>query len=314
MEAVLRYDGASDRDDVNDGGRLRAVRDILEAVVPAAAGEIEDAGRTVLPECKAYGELIAAVDAPVAGLLVRGEGRDFTRRVGDLMERWGMTEEARRYHLHLADAFEHKRMFLKVEWCEVGCGVERQIAVYYRRRPHVHEALQILARFAGYGMPLDAFRELGSLLGKDTVHFMAFTARPDRPLWHKFYFSQYVTPESYGRVEARLQRAVGHIASNSGSAARWAAYQDRLAPLYRPCTLFVSRAISEDGVDGSIKIDYPDVSPVVAAGLLDGAGADGTAHRLRRLCDAAGRRTLSYLGVRIGAGSRVVLKGYADLT
>ena len=163
-------------------------------------------------------------------------------------------------------------------------------------------------------MPLGELRELGSILGKETVHFVAFTARPDGPLWHKFYFSQYVTPDSYTRTEARLRRAVESVALGTGSAARWAAYHDRLALLYRPCTVFVSRAISEDGPDDSLKIDYPDVSPVVAAGLLDGAEADQAGRRLRVLCDAVGRHVLSYLGVRIGPEAKVVLKGYADLT
>ncbi|MGE3154218.1 MAG: hypothetical protein AB7G48_14350 [Nitrospiraceae bacterium] len=312
MEAVLRYDGASDRDDVTPSARLQLVREATASVVAGAVMDVETAGRLIQPELESYGEVIAAVEQNVAGLLVRGEGESFTERVGELMEAWGMSDEARRYHRHLAAAFEHKRVFLKLEWCEVDCRVERQIAVYYRRRPHVHEALQILTRFAGYGLSVDALRELGSILGKDTVHFVAFTARPDRPLWHKFYFSQYVTAESYARVEARLQRAAGCTTASSGSVARWTVYQDRLAPPYRPCTLFVSRAISEDGVDDSIKIDYPEVPPVIAAGLLDGAEAERAGSRLRRLCDAAGRQALSYLGVRIGAGSRLVLKGYAD--
>lgn len=314
MEAVLRYDGASDRDDVSPPARLQLVREATASVVAGAAPDVEMVCRLIEPELESYGEVIAAVEQNAAGLLVRGEGESFTERVGELMGGWGMSDEARHYHRHLATAFEHKRVFLKLEWCEVDGRIERQIAVYYRRRPHVHEALQILTRFAGYGLPLETFRELGSILGKDTVHFVAFTARPDRPLWHKFYFSQYVTPESYGRVEARLQRAVEHVAPNSGPVARWAAYRDRLAPVYRSCTLFVSRAISEDGVDGSIKLDYPDVSPVVAAGLLDGTGGNRAASRLRRVCEATDRQTLSYLGVRLGAGSQVVLKGYADLT
>jgi hypothetical protein len=290
------------------------VREVTTGLVGQAATDVEMVSRLIQPELQGYGEVIASAATNVAGLLVRGEGEGFTCRVSELMKAWGMSDESQRYHRHLADAFEHKRIFLKIEWCEVDHRVERQIAVYYRRRPYVHEALRVLTRFAGHGLPVGELRELGSILGKETVHFVAFTARPDRPLWHKFYFSQYLTPESWAPVEARLRRAVECVAPGRPSVARWAAYHDRLAPCYRPCTIFVSRAVSEDGADGSLKIDYPEVAPVVASGLVDGANADRADHRLRGLCDAVGRRTLSYLGVRIGAGPQVVLKGYADLT
>ena len=281
-------------------------------MAPAAAGEIDELSSCILPEFDSYGELIAAIDSPVAGLLVRGEGEGFTRRVSELMDLWQMTDEAKQFHLILAEAFEHKRVFLKLEWCALGDKVDRQIAVYYRRRPYVHDGLKILARFAGNCLPLGEFRELGALLGKDTVHFVAFTARPNRPLWYKFYFSQYLTPESFPAAELRLRRAVARFAENATAAKRWTAYHDRLAPRYRTRTVFVSLALSEDGSDGSIKIDYPDVAPALASGLLDGAAAAGAEDRLRWLCDAAQRQTLSYLGVRIGGADHLVLKGYAD--
>ena len=291
---------------------MDALKNVVDALVPGAAGEIDDISRTILPEFDSYGELIAAVDTKVAGLLVRGEGKEFTRRIGALMDSWGMTEEARQFHLTLADGFDHKRIFLKLEWCEFNRKLERQIAVYYRRRPCVHDALKILAGFGGRCLPLGDFRELAVLLGKDTVHFVAFTARPGRPLWYKFYFSQYLTPESYASAEARLQRSVSRFAAGSAPAARWAAYHDRLAPRYRPQTIFVSLAVSEDGTDGSLKIDYPDVSPTLASGLLDGAQAIEAEERLRWLCDAADRGRLSYLGVRVGNQDHLTLKGYAD--
>lgn len=281
-------------------------------MIPSAAMEMDRVSLAIMPEFDRYGELIVAGDAQAVGLLVRGEGEDFTRRVSELMESWGMTEEARHYHRHLAEAFEHKRIFLKLEWCQVEQQVERQMAVYYRRRPSVHEALRILSRFTGTSVPVEVLRELGMLLGKDTVHFVAFTARPDRPIWHKFYFSQYLTPVSGASSEVRLQRAVARFARESTQTERWAAYHDRLAPRYRIQTAFVSLAVTEDGPDGSLKIDYPEVSPVVAAGLLDGPEAERAYDRLQRLCDAAGQRALSYLGVRIGVGKRLVLKGYAD--
>ncbi|HEX6768189.1 MAG TPA: hypothetical protein VF208_02465 [Candidatus Binatia bacterium] len=312
MEAVLRYHGASDGDDLNAEGCIGVVRGLVAGAIPVAAAEIDSVANFILPEFDHYGELIAAIDEPVVGLLVRGEGEDFTGRVSALMDLWQMTDEAKRYHIYLAEAFEHKRAFLKLEWREVAGKLERQIAVYYRRRPYVHDALKSLANFAGKSLSLDGFRELGGLLGKDTVHFVAFTARPDRPLWYKCYFSQYLTPDRFHGVEMRLQRAVEWFAGAGPAVSRWATYHDRLAPRYRTETIFVSLALSEDGSDGSLKIDYPDVSPLTASALLDGSAAAHAAERLRWLCDAAERPTLSYLGVRIGGADHLVLKGYAD--
>jgi hypothetical protein len=313
LEAVLRHDRSSHGDDLGDGPRLQAVREVLEAFVPAAAEEIGQVSGTVLPEFNEYGELIAAVDASMAGLLVRGEGEGFTRRVSALMERWGMTEEALRYHRHLADSFEHKRIFLKLEWHAVGRNVEHQIALYYRRRPTLHEALRILTRFTGQSAPVADVREMGSLLGKDTVHFVAFTARPHSPIRHKFYFSQYLTPERFAHAELRLQRVARRFVPDTQSASRWAMYNDRLARRHCTDTLFVSLALTEEESDRSVKIDYPGVSPLLAAGLLDGPESELAHERFRRLCTAAGRPTLSYLGVRMGVGERLTLKGYADL-
>jgi hypothetical protein len=228
------------------------------------------------------------------------------------MQRWRVSAEAQAFHRALAAAFEHKRCFLKLEWCAANNKIERQIAIYYRRRPRIHDALKILAGFAGSCLPLDQFRELGSLLGKDTVHFVSFTARPDQPLWYKFYFSQYLIPESYDSAQMRLQRALQRFSIAPHNLSRWLAYHDRLAPRHREQTVFVSLAMSEDGIDPSIKIDYPDVAPALAVGLLDGRHAAYAEEKLRWLCGQAGRSALSYLGVRMGSQAHPVLKGYAD--
>ena len=140
-----------------------------------------------------------------------------------------------------------------------------------------------------------------------------FTARPNRSIWHKFYFSQYVTPGTADHAEARLQRAVQRFVSTGPSIARWAMYHDRLAPRHGVDTMFVSLAVTEDGYDGSLKFDYPGISPVVAAGLLDGHEAEKAHASLQQLCVAAERPVLSYLGVRMGRGEKLRLKGYADL-
>lgn len=310
MEAVLRHRGSSS--EVALGARLDACAQLLGRCVPDALDHVAAIGPIISPEFEQYGELIAATDHPLAGLLLRGEGSGFTDRIQGLLRQWDLGEEAAFVHAHLAAAFEHKRCFLKLEWCGNATGVDRQVAVYYRRRPKLHEALQIVAQSAGTTVALDDLRELGALLGKDTVHFVSAVLRPGRPIHYKVYFSQYVTPDSYGAVFVRLQRALRRFAGQTAAEARWASYHDRLSSRQLAHTLFVSLAVSEDGTDPSLKIDYPGVSPIVAAGLLEGVRLRQTEAGLRQLCEAAGRRDLSYLGVRIYAEGDPVLKGYAD--
>ncbi len=310
MEAVLRHRGPSS--EVARGPRLAVCARLLSGLLPDAVEQVAVVEPIVSPEFEQYGELLAATDHPSVGLLVRGEGSGFTDRIQGLLRQWALGDEAMFVHAGLADAFEHKRCFLKLEWCGHAAGVTRQVAIYYRRRPKLHDALKIVAESAGTTVPVDDLRELGALLGKDTVHFVSAVMRLGRPVHYKLYFSQYVTPESHGQVFARLQRAMRRFAGSSESEARWAAYHDRLSSRQLAHTLFVSLAVSEDGTDPSLKIDYPGVSPVVAAGLLDGARIRQTEASLRHLCEAAGRTDLSYLGVRIHAGGDPVLKGYAD--
>ena len=280
--------------------------------MPDAVEQVASLESFLLPEFEQYGELIAATDHPLVGLLVRGEGAGFTDRIQGLLRQWALGEEAAFVHAHLAGAFEHKRCFLKLEWCGHAGAADRQVAVYYRRRPKLHEALKILAASVGTTVPLDDLRELGALLGKDTVHFVSAVMRPGRPIHYKLYFSQYVTPESHEQVFVRLQRAMRRFAGQPAAEARWAAYHDRLSPRQLAHTLFVSLAVSEDGTDPSLKIDYPDVAPVVSVGLLDGACLRQAEVSLRHLCEAAGRTSLSYLGGRIQTAGDPVLKGYAD--
>jgi len=294
------------------GARLDACQQLLGRFAPDAVDHVSAIGPIISPEFEQYGELIAATDHSLAGLLLRGEGSGFTERIQGLLRQWDLGEEAAFVHAHLAAAFEHKRCFLKLEWCGHATGVERQVAVYYRRRPKLHDALKVLAQAAGTTVALDDLRELGALLGKDTVHFVSAVMRPGRPIHYKLYFSQYVIPDSYEAVFVRLQRALHRFAGQAAAEARWTAYHDRLSSRQLAHTLFVSLAVSEDGTDPSLKIDYPGVSPVVAAGLLEGTCLKQTEAGLRHLCEAADRMDLSYLGVRIRAKGDPVLKGYAD--
>lgn len=289
--------------------RVRALREHVALAAPTLAGEAADIARSLLPELDRYGELIGSSDGRTVGMLTRGEDAGFTERIQSLMQSWRLPAEAIRSHAALAHAFEHKRCFLKLEWRASPGGMERLLAVYYRRRPRVEDAISIACN----GAPLAGhFLELSRLLAKDTVHFVCLTARPDQPLYHKMYFSQYVTPDRAEAVRIRIARALHRFAPQPATVARWAAYHDRLVSPPQEQTLFVSLALTAEGLDPSIKIDYPNVPPNVAVGVLDQAQQAPVAEHFKKLCMRAGRTDLSFLGLRLGRANVPVLKGYAD--
>jgi hypothetical protein len=309
LEAILRQRGAPDG--LAGAERIERLRAHVLAHAPEASGEIDGVARTFLPELAHYGELIASSDGATVGMLTRGEDAGFSARIARLLHAWDMPQETIAAAAHVAHAFEHKRAFLKLEWRTGTHGVERAAAVYYRRRPNVEQALAILRPHAR-DLPLPYFRELAQLLGKDSVHFVCVSARPGLPPFSKMYFSQYLIPETYDAVRVRLARALQRFAPQPAAIARWAAYHDRLAPAHREQTLFVSLALTPHGLDPSIKIDYPDVAADVAVGVLNPENQPRVAAAFARLCARAGRRALSFLGVRLGHALEPVLKGYAD--
>ena len=289
--------------------RVGALREYVAAAAPGLAEEAEAIASSLLPEFERYGELIGSSDGRTVGLLTRGEEASFTTRIQALMHEWCLPAEAIRAHAALARAFEHKRCFLKLEWRASPGGVERLLAVYYRRRPRVADAIRIACDSS---LPSGHFLELSRLLAKDTVHFVCLTARPRQPMYHKMYFSQYVTAESRDAVRIRIARALQRFAPQPAAVARWAAYHDRLVTPLSEQTLFVSLALTPQGLDPSIKIDYPNVPPNVAVGVLEQAQQAPVAEQFRKLCVRAGRTDLSFLGLRLGRARVPMLKGYAD--
>jgi hypothetical protein len=308
LEAILRQHRASGN--VTPARRLELLRAHVLAIAPAAAYEIDDVAAKLLPEIGHYGELIASHDGRTAGVLTRGEDANFTARIQALLHAWRMPPETIALHAAAARAFEHKRCFVKLEWRATASGVERLAAVYYRRRPRIEDALDLVRR--GADLPVGYFHELARLLGKHTVHFVCLTARPSAPAFYKMYFSQYLIPDTYEAARIRLARALSRFAPQPAAVARWAAYHERFAPLHRDQTVFVSLALTPQGLDPSIKVDYPDVPPGIAVGVLDPANQPSVATQFRLLCERAGRPALSFLGVRLGRAAEPVLKGYAD--
>lgn len=291
--------------------RVDATAGLIAAAHPSAAEDAGAAARRFAPELEGYGELIVNRRGTLAGFMTRGETEAFAGRVRDQLAAFAVPEEMRRQHGHWLARLGPGRAFMKLEWD--GSGTPARLAAFYlRRRLPVAEAVALIADQAAGALPTAHFTTLARLLGKETVHFVAMAGRPGQPVHYKLYFSQLQRPPTADALRVRLARALEAFAPHRAAVARWAAYHDMLAPVGREQTLFVSLAMTRDGVQPSIKIDYPAVAPDVAVGVLDIAEQPEAAARLEALCDRAGIRRLSYLGVRLGVGDTPVLKGYAD--
>lgn len=285
----------------------------MAAAHRSTAGAAQDAATRFGPELDTYGELIVNRRGTLAGFMTRGETVSFAARVRDQFAAFDVPDELMRQHGHWTGRLGPGRSFMKLEWDGTGNAAPSRLAAFYvRRRLPVREAVALIAANASGALPTAHFVTLARLLGKETVHFMAMAGRPGSPVHYKLYFSQLQRPETADATRVRLARALAQFAPHQAAVARWAAYHDMLAPIGREQTLFVSLAMTRDGIQPSIKIDYPDVAPDVAVGVLDVAEQQEAAARFEALCDRAGIRRLSYLGVRLGVGDTPVLKGYAD--
>jgi hypothetical protein len=293
--------------------RAATAASLVAEIDPVAAAEAVQAAKAFAPEFVGYGELIRNRRRDLAGFMVRGEDADFARRVRAQLRMFDAPEEALRQHAHWIAALGPKRAFFKAEWQRrPDGGVARLAAIYIRRRLPVADVIAMIAAEADGALPTAHYHTLARLLGKKTVHFIALACRPGEPVHYKLYFSQLQDAMNREAVQVRLGRAVCQFAPHPPAVARWAAYHDRLAPAGPERTLFVSLAVTRNGVQPSIKVDYPDVAPNVAVGVLDVADQADAATGFAGLCASAGADRLSFLGLRLGVGANPVLKGYAD--
>lgn len=293
--------------------RVAAAASLVAETFPDAAQEALAAAERFAPELAEYGELIRNRRGDLGGFMVRGEDADFAERTARQLQEFGAPAEALRQHARWLAETGPTRAFLKVEWQRGANGrAERLAAFYIRRRLPVAEVIALIGAEAEGALPSAQFATLARLLGKETVHFVSFACRPGEPVHYKLYFSQWQTATNGEAVRVRLGRALSCFAPHRSAVARWASYHDCLAPAGPPRTLFVSLAITRHGVQPSIKIDYPDVAPDVAVGVLDVAEQADAAAGLSALCARAGIGRLSFLGLRLGVGAVPVLKGYGD--
>jgi hypothetical protein len=299
------------------------LRHIVNSLVgsPAIASAAAAVADLFEPELDDYAELVAGPSQggspEVIGFMTRGEGVGFTERAAAALQRFDMPPAAREHHRFLAEMFEHRRAFFKVEWHrQPDGGATPAASCYFRRRPEVE---RVLAALAGRGVDpavLDELRVVAAGLEKRSVHFVAAAFRPSAPVHHKLYFSQYVTAATRALVAARVDRLLGSAGeSEDVRAGRRRAHDHMLADAGagQETTIFVSASFAARERLAGLKIDYPGPTPAQAAVWAPDADRPRVEREARLACVSVGRDRLSYLGVRLHGDQPPVLKYYADL-
>lgn len=299
-------------------GRIRTRAALAELLPGALASEPFALTDLFARELDEYAEMIVGPGRRLAGFMTRGEDATFTERARLTLEKLGMPTEAVAHHQALADWFEHKRAFLKLEWHATGEGTNAKLAplaaCYFRRRPTVDELLERMVRW-GHGAALrELVMDVSRLLEKDTIHFVSAAFKPQSDVHHKLYFSQWVTSESRGKVADRIARLFHHYGFPVETEELWQHHHARMLPAEPDTTLFVSISFNREGVAPSFKIDYPGVAPARAAVWVPETEQVLVMEDAERACALAGTKALSFLGVRLSLDSPVpALKYYADV-
>lgn len=258
-----------------------------------------------------YAELIVHPTAEVAGFMTRGEDAGFTERAAAMLEQISPAGAA--HHQALARWFQHRRAFFKIEWHRVDDRLEPLAACYFRRRPHIDDALLRLS-VAGVDDRICArVAAVADALDKETVHFVSAAFRPAHPVRHKLYFSQYVTPETRKAVAGRVEGLFDRFELSDALRERWRAQHGRCVPGVGDSTIYVSVSFEAERMLPSFKIDYPGVPATRAAWWVDAADRAAMLDAADRACALAGTRDISYLGVRFEQGRDVpTVKLYCD--
>lgn len=287
------------------------------AVASKATGAVAEVGSILdmlEDELEAYSEFILAPETSAVGFMTRGEGSSFSDRVSGVIRRLDLPPAALEHHLFLADMFEHKRGFFKVEWHFDESGQARPMAAcYFRRRPDLETVLDKL-QARGIATSLsDQIRLLAYTLEKRSVHFVAAAFRRNSSVHHKLYFSQYVTGPTRAQVDARLERALERTGLRPALLESWRQIHPQMIDPTSETSLFVSVNLTDDESLPWIKIDYPNVAPSAASSWLPQDQREQVVSDAQTACQVVGNDHLSFLGVRLRTDrDHAMLKYYAD--
>ncbi len=296
-------------------GRIRTRAALAELLPGALTPEPFALTDLFARELDQYAEVIVGPSRRPAGFMTRGEDATFTERARLTLEKMGMPPEAVAHHKSLANWFEHKRAFLKLEWHPTDDGRASPLAAcYFRRRPSVDEVLGQMVRWGMGAAIRELVMDAARLLEKDFVHFVSAAFKPGSDVHHKLYFSQWVTAESRDKVAERIARLFHHYGFPVETEELWQHNHARMLPADPDTTLFVSLSFTREGIAPSFKIDYPGVGAARAAVWLPEAEQVQVIEDAERACELAGTRAVTFLGVRFSLDSPVPgLKYYCDV-
>ncbi|MFM7204687.1 MAG: hypothetical protein ACKO6N_28270 [Myxococcota bacterium] len=259
-------------------------------------------------ELERHHELIVDADAQSVGILTRGEGLDFSRRVRAQLERLEPDPLVLAHFDAQCDWMAHTRMFVKLEWQAQHSWP--RVSWYHRRRPSV---ASVLSFFASRLAPaaLESISRLAQLLEKDSIHFVAGHQRPGQPLRYKVYFSQAVSSLRAHAVAHRLRQALEQGGYPSPELARWQLWHSHWQQQAHEATLFVSLELDELGPLPGLKLDYPHIRPADVVFWAPPERAQRWWVCAQELVQALERRRLSHLGLRLNR-DQVAVRFYVE--
>ena len=267
-------------------------------------GALEIPWTTVAPivaafpsEVAAYTEFSVSDSDGTLGIMVRGEGVDFTHRVAHFMEERGVQEPRLRRFLATARQFEHKNLFFKVEADPTGV---TELSWYIRRRPPVQVAIEWLRADGIDDAP--RVERVARLLGKNTVHFIAQSEHMDgSPTQTKLYFSQPDSTDSWSRLQA--------LAGLLQVGAEWGVLEANASGLQ---SRFTFASIGWRGAEriSGFKLDVRELTGVSLGRIVRGAPREAI-ERIHLLLSLHDKEHVDYAGFRLSPGQRLTTKVYA---
>ena len=246
-------------------------------------------------EVPRYTEFSVSDSDAALGVMVKGEGQDFTHRVAHFMERNSVPQERLKRLLATAKHFEHINLFFKVEADRSGI---LEMSWYFRRRPSVDVALDFLK---ADGIDDAAFvRDIAQRLGKGTVHFVGGSEGRSGS-GNKLYFSQPDSPGAWARLRA--------VAAHTGVGAEWGRLEANAGGLQG---LFSFLSIGwADGVRvPGFKLDVHGLTGLTLGRIVRGAPNEAL-QRIHLLLSLHDKEQVDYAGFRLSPGQPLTTKVYA---
>ena len=267
-------------------------------------------------ELKDYTEFVLGKKGTAIGLGFGMEGRERAAFTKEWFQQIEMGEPFLRWFELLAAQCEYKRMFLKAEWTREAVtdptfdSYPTRIGFYYRRRPQVDDLLDV---YMNLGMQPEVAARLklyAQILGKKTIHFVAVASEKGGLPKHKWYFSQYITPETGSRTLENIKILFGIFGFQGADANHILEACPLLIGSDFPKTLFVSFSFDMEKLLPDLKLDFQEPDRDAINPILRNLGWGS--REVPDLEDLSGSKSISYVGIRLCEQEEISVKLYAD--